>query len=65
MIIAGNMVGCYSMLGKTVILEDTNGEEIAGVVVENETILTATDEDVRKGKVYVSNNGISVGTLDI
>ena len=65
MIIAGNMVGCYSMLGKTIIIEDENGEEIAGVVVENETILTATDEDVRKGKVYVSSNGISVGTLDI
>jgi hypothetical protein len=65
MIIAGNMVGCYSMLGKTIIIENENGEELMGVVVDQEVVSTATDADVRKGKVYASNNGISVGTLEI
>ena len=65
MIIVGNMVGCYSMLGKTIIIEDENGEELVAVVVDQETIFTATDEDVKKGKVYASENGVSVGTLEI
>lgn len=65
MIIVGNMVGCYSMLGKTIIIEDENGEELVAVVVDQETIFTATDEDVKQGKVYASENGVSVGTLEI
>lgn len=65
MIIAGNMVGCYSKLGKTFIFVDKDGNEVVGVLAEKEEILTATDEDVRKGKVYASDNGISVGTLDV
>ena len=65
MIIAGNMIGSYSQLGKTVILQQENGEELFGVVVDSEVVLTATDADVRKGKTYASNDGISVGTLEI
>jgi hypothetical protein len=30
-----------------------------------EVIFTAADEDVVKGKVYASNDGISIGTLEI
>jgi hypothetical protein len=65
MIIVGNMVGCYSMLGKTIIIEDETGEELVAVVVDKQTIFTATDEDVKKGKVYASDEGVSVGTLEI
>lgn len=63
--ISGNMVGAYSSLGKTFILQDEDGNEITGVVVDSEVVFTATDSDVRAGKVYASNDGVSIGTLDI
>ena len=63
--ISGNMVGSYSSLGKTFILQDENGNEIVGVVVDSEIVFTATDSDVRAGKVYASNDGVSIGTLDV
>ncbi len=63
--IIGNMVGNYSSMGKTVILVDEDGNETLGVVVDSEVIFTATDSDVRKGKVYASDEGVSVGTLEI
>ena len=63
--ICGNMVGSYSQIGKTFILVDENGNEITGVIVDKEVIFTATDSDVRQGKVYASNDGVSVGTLDV
>jgi hypothetical protein len=63
-IIAGNMVG-GSLPMKTVMFEDADGNQIMGVVVGSEVMLTATDADVRKGKVYVSDNGVSVGTLEV
>lgn len=65
MIIVGNMVGCYSQLGKTLTFVDADGNEVLGVITDQEVIFTATDEDVKKGKVYASDNGISVGTLEI
>ena len=63
--ISGNMVGSYSQMGKTFILVDENGNEVTGIVVDQETVFTATDADVIKGKVYASNDGVSVGTLEI
>ena len=63
--ISGNMVGSYSQLGKTFILEDADGNELMGVVVGSEMLFTAEDSDVRKGKVYASDNGVSIGTLEI
>lgn len=63
--ICGNMVGSYSQIGKTFTLVDENGNEIIGVVVDKETVFTATDNDVRQGKVYASNDGVSVGTLTV
>ena len=63
--INGNMVGFYSQLGKTVILEDENGNEVVGVIVGSEVIFTAVDSDVRLGKVYASNEGVSTGTLEV
>ena len=63
--ISGNMVGSYSQLGKTLILEDENGNEVVGVIVDSEVIFTAVDSDVVKGKVYASNEGVSTGTLEL
>lgn len=63
--ISGNMVGSYSQMGKTFILLDENGNEITGVVVDQETIFTAGDNDVRDGMIYASDDGVSTGTKDI
>lgn len=63
--ISGNMVGSYSQIGKTFILVDESGNEITGVVVDQETVFTAGDNDVREGMVYASDSGVSVGTKDI
>lgn len=62
MIIVGNMIGCYSPMGKTFIIEDENGNEITGIVVDQETIFTATAADIVKGKVAGTDDGVVVGT---
>lgn len=63
--IIGNMVGSYSSMGKTMVIVDENGNEFLGVITDSEVIFTATDSDVRKGKVYASDEGVSVGTLEV
>lgn len=63
--IIGNMVGSYSSMGKTMIIVDEDGNELVGVVVDSEVVFTATDSDVRQGKVYASDEGVSVGTLEV
>ena len=63
--ISGNMVGTYSPLGKTFILVDADGNELTGVVVDSKVVFTAVDSDVKKGKVYASNDGVSTGTLEV
>ena len=65
MSIMGNMVGSYSQIGKTFIIEDENGNELTGVATSNEVILTATDSDVRDGSIYAGDHGISVGKTHI
>jgi len=60
--ISGNMIGSYSQIGKTFIIVDENGNEIAGVVTDTPVIFTATDNDVREGSVYASDDGISTGS---
>lgn len=60
--IVGNMVGSYNQMGKTFILKYEDGTEVTGVVVDQETVFTATDSDVLKGKVYAGDNGVSTGT---
>lgn len=64
-VIYGNMVGGGSAPLKTLILEDESGNTITGVVVGSEVIFTATDNDVREGMVYASDNGVSTGTKNI
>ena len=63
--ISGNMVGSYSQMGKTLVLVDEGGNEFTGVIVDQETIFTAGDNDVREGMVYASDSGVSTGTKDI
>lgn len=65
MSISGNLVGSYSQIGKTFILVDDAGNELVGVVTDSAQVFDATDNDVREGKTYVSDNGASVGTKDI
>lgn len=65
MSISGNLIGSYSQMGKTFIIQDENGNEITAVVTEQAQIFTATDNDVRKGFVYASDSGVSTGTKDI
>ncbi len=62
MSISGNLVGSYSQLGKTLVLVDNSGNELTGVIVGQETIFTAGDNDVREGKIYASDDGVSTGT---
>ena len=63
--ISGNMVGSYSQIGKTFIITDENGVELTGVIVGQETVFDATDNDVREGKIYASDGGVSTGTKNI
>lgn len=65
MSIMGNMTGCYSPMGKTFIIEDLNGNEVVGVVTDQEQVFTATDNDVREGMVYASDGGVSIGVKNI
>lgn len=46
----------------TIQIENGDGSTILGVVTGEETILTATDNDVREGSVYASDGGVSTGT---
>ena len=61
-IIYGNLVGGGSSSLKTVLLVDENNNEFMGVVVGEETLLTAQDSDVLEGKIYVGDDGVSTGT---
>lgn len=47
---------------KTYILEDPGGGEVVGVLVEQETIFDATENDVREGKIFASELGVKTGT---
>ena len=60
--IVGNMIGCYSPMGKTFIIEDENGNEVVGIVVDQEKVLTATASDIVAGKTAGTEDGIVVGT---
>ena len=60
--IVGNMVGCYSPMGKSFIFEDEDGNELVGIVVDQETIMTATSADIVAGKTAGTEEGIVVGT---
>lgn len=60
--ISGNMVGMYSSIGKTIILVDEDGNEVAGLITENAQVFNATPEDVKIGKTFAGEEGILEGT---
>lgn len=47
---------------KTFIIEDSDGNEFKGIVVDKETIFDATLNDVREGKVFANDEGVNTGT---
>lgn len=47
---------------KTYILVDENENELVATLVEQETLIDATEDDVRAGKTFVSELGIKMGT---
>lgn len=47
---------------KSYIFVDEEGNEVAGTLVEQETVFDATENDVRAGKVFATNTGVKVGT---
>ena len=66
MSISGNLVGSYSQIGKTFILVDEAGNEFTGVAVDNPVVLTANaSEDIREGKIAVTDAGVVTGTAFI
>ena len=65
MSISGNMIGMYSTIGKTVIMTDSDGNEVTGLVTGQEVIFTANDDDVVVGKTFASDHGVSVGTMEV
>lgn len=62
--IYGNAIGCVGM-AKTYVFEDEEGNEVYGVIVQNETELTATENDIRLGKLAVTSIGLTNGHKEI
>lgn len=50
---------------QTYILVTPEGEEIPAVLVEEETVFTATANDIREGAVAATDSGVTVGTKEI
>lgn len=44
------------------ILIDENGNEYPAVLVSEEVVFTATEDDIREGKVAATSSGVTVGT---
>ena len=61
-IIYGNVVGGYPAFGKTFLLEDENGQQLTGIVVDELTIFTATADDIKLGKTAGTDSGVVTGT---
>lgn len=60
MSIYGNMAGGFGF-PKTFILTDEKGTELTGIVVGQETVFTATADDIKIGKVAATDKGITEG----
>lgn len=46
----------------TYILVDTTGKEIVGTLVNNETVFTATANDIREGMIAATDSGVTTGS---
>lgn len=63
--IGGSGVSGGSGIDSTFIIEDSDGNELIGIVVNEEVIFTATENDIRKGTVAATQNGVTEGTKEI
>lgn len=60
--IVGGLAGCYSPLGRTMVLQDESGNELAiGVVIDQEKKFDAKVTDVRINKNFVNDEGALIG----
>ena len=62
--IYGNMVGAAGR-AQTFILQDPDGNEVPAVLVDQETVFDATENDIRAGKLAATERGVTVGAKDI
>lgn len=49
----------------TFILVDEQGNELAAVLTEEKVDLTATANDIRSGQTAVTDDGVTIGTLNV
>ena len=49
----------------TIVLVDENGNELVATLMDEEVIFDATANDIREGKLAVTEQGITVGTKEI
>ena len=63
--IGGSGGGSGSSIDSTFIIEDSEGNELVGIVVNEEVIFTAGPNDIRKGTVAATQNGVTEGTKEI
>ena len=50
---------------KSYLVVDEDGNEMVAVMVDQETVFTATANDVREGKTFATETGVKVGMKDI
>lgn len=55
-------VGSVVEQPNTYILRDEDGNEVVAVFTGSEVVFTATENDIRKGAVAATNQGVTVGT---
>lgn len=64
--IYGNAVGgSGGGIDRTFIIEDAEGNELVGIVVGEEIVFTATENDIRKGTVAATQKGVTEGAKEI
>ena len=59
--IVGNVIGNNPITPKAYILETNTGERIPAVLVAEETLFTATKDDIREGKIAGTEKGVTTG----
>lgn len=59
--IVGQVIGGGGSTPKSYILRTEDGREISAVLTDELVDLTATADDIRKGKIAITNDGITIG----
>ena len=59
--IVGNVIGGNPVTPKSFVLQTPDGQEIPAVLVKEETVFTATENDIREGKIAGTENGAITG----